>query len=274
MSLSTILSEIDNLQKQLISLTPQHKEISNKLWQKFRFEWDFNSNHIEGNTLTYGETQLLLIFDRTTGEHDFRELEEMKAHDSAVHLIKDWSQNPSHELSETDIRSLNQMILVRPYWKEAITSDGQPTRRQIKVGEYKSYPNSVRLKNGELFHYTSPEETPRLMSELINWYRSSDDIHPVIKAAEIHYRFIRIHPFDDGNGRVARLLVNFILMKAGYPPIVIKRDEKDAYLSALQKADTGNREAFHHYIAEQLIWSITIAIKAYRGEDIGYPPGV
>ena len=268
MSLKENLEKIEFLKKQFDQLKPLGKEADNTLWTKFRLEWNFNSNHIEGNTLTYGETRLLLFFGKTTGDHEMREYEEMKAHDVAILAIKEWAEDKTRELTETDIRNLNKIILVRPFWKEAQTQDGQPTRRLIKVGDYKEHPNSVRLPTGEMFDFASPEETQRLMAELLNWYRGNKEENCIELASELHYRFIRIHPFDDGNGRIARLLVNYILMKDGFPPIIIKTADKTAYLTALQKADSGDIEAFGEYISKQLIWSLEIAIKAAKGESI------
>lgn len=264
----SIIHRIESLKQELAALQPMTKEAEDALWKKLRLEWNYNSNHIEGNTLTYGETKLLLMFDKTTGDHSKREYDEMEAHDAAVLMVQDWAQDRSRSLTETDIRELNKMILVKPFWKEAITPDGQSTRRKIKIGDYKEHPNSVRLPNGEMFHYTKPENVAIEMRELMDWYRSSSDLDPVILAAELHYRFIRIHPFDDGNGRVARILVNYVLMLNDLPPVVIKSAEKEKYLTALQKADVGDRDAFHSYMAEQLIWSLELSIKAAKGEDL------
>lgn len=268
MALNDKLAQINKLKLDFDALQPMSRENEMNWWKKIRLDWNFNSNHIEGNTLTYGETTLLLIFDKTTGDHELREYEEMKAHDVAIHIVKEWAKDKSRDLTEGDIRELNKVILVQPYWKDAITSEGQPTRRQIKVGEYKEHPNSVRLKNGEIFEYTSPFETPIKMAELMQWYRNNDVAHPLLLASQLHYDFIRIHPFDDGNGRVARLLVNYVLIKNDYPPIIVKATEKDKYLTALNKADAGDLDAFHEYMVDQLIWSLELAIKASRGEDL------
>ena len=103
----------------------------------------------------------------------------------------------------------------------------------------------------------------------MDWYRNEgNDFHPVDLASMLHYKFVRIHPFDDGNGRVARLLLNYVLLKNNFPPIIIKSSDKKNYLSTLHKADVGDLEAFSKYIAEQLIWSLEISIKAAKGESI------
>lgn len=265
---ASIIHRIESLKEEITVLQPLSKEAENTLWKKLRLEWNYNSNHIEGNTLSYGETRLLLMFDKTTGDHSKREYDEMEAHDAAIFMVQDWAEDKDRVLTEADIRELNKVILVKPFWKEAMTPDGQSTRRKIKIGDYKEHPNSVRLPNGEMFDYARPEDVPMKMQELMDWYRSSSNLDPVILAAELHYRFIRIHPFDDGNGRVARLLVNYVLMLNELPPVVIKSAEKTKYLTALEKADVGDRDAFHSYMAEQLIWSLELNLKAANGEDI------
>lgn len=238
-------------------------------------EWNYNSNHIEGSTLTYPETEALIYFDRTSGDHTWQEYEEMRAHDVAIGMVKKWAQDAKHKLSLADIQTLNEVILVRPFWKEGLTYDGQPTRRKIKIGEYKSQSNSVRTKTGEMFHYATPEETPRLMDELMDWYHNETaELPPISIASEMHSRFTRIHPFDDGNGRVARLIINYILMLHGYPPIVIEYELKDQYLSAWQMADAGDIAAFHVFLAERQVASLELALKAARGESLDGPGGV
>lgn len=267
--MASILDKIDQLSSELQALLPMSEENQRRLDKKFRLEFNYNSNHLEGNTLTYGETELLLIFDDTKGNHNFREYEEMKAHDVAFNLVKEWAGEPERPLTEQSIKNLNEIILVRPFWKDAITADGQPTRRQIKIGNYKEYPNSVRLANGEIFHYATPSETPLKMQELMDWYREEENaLHPVTLAAMLHYKFVSIHPFDDGNGRISRLLMNYVFLKNNLPPIIIKSADKQNYLNVLHLADLGDYEPFITYIGEQLAWSLEVSIKAAKGEDI------
>ena len=263
------LDIVNELFKKLSELQPLKPEDKNRLGKKFRLEFNYNSNHIEGNTLTYGETELLLIFDDTRGNHSMREYEETKAHDVAYQMIEQWAKESERPLTEQAIKELNEIILVRPYWKEAITPDGQNTRRQIKVGNYKEFPNSVRLQNGEIFNYASPVETPILMQELIDWYNAEESaVHPVNLATMLHYKFVRIHPFDDGNGRISRLLMNYVLLKFGYPPVIIKSSDKNNYLRVLHLADVGDMEPLFDYVSEQLIWSFETSIKAAKGESL------
>ena len=267
-----IFDYIDQLSATYNSLLPMSPENQRRWDKKVRLEFNYNSNHIEGNTLTYGETELLLLFDETHGSRPMRDYEEMKAHDVAFQKIKEWATDTETPLTEQDIKNLNQIILVQPFWKNAITPDGQPTRRQITVGNYKTQPNSVRLPNGELFEYTAPQEVPIKMQELMEWYRDEQTtLHPITLAAMFHYKFVCIHPFDDGNGRVSRLLMNYVLLAHKLPPVVIKSSDKQNYLHALHLADTGQYEAFIRYIAEQVVSSLEMAIKAAKGESIEEP---
>jgi Fic family protein len=269
--MNNLINSITSLKAELNKLPELSGEQKEKLWKKFRLEWNYNSNHIEGNTLTYGQTELLLFFDKATGEKDMREYEEMKAHDVAIKFVQDEANNIQKPLTENFIRELNEIILVRPFYKEAQTIDGQNTRRLIEIGQYKKFPNFVRLQNGEMFHYAKPEEVAAKMEELVNWYNNENELSPEDLAAYLHYRFVRIHPFDDGNGRVARLLMNYVLLKHNLPPIIIKSADKTNYLLALNKADTGDIKAFVDYITEQLKWSLQLQIKAANNESLEEP---
>lgn len=212
---------------------------------------------------------LLLIKGKTTGDHDVREYDEMRAHDMAVDMVRNWAEHREHPITEADIRELNRIILVRPFWKEAITTEGQRTKKKIIPGAYKKTPNHVLLPNGEIFRYAEPDEVEPKMLELIEWYRGeAEKLHPVIVAATLHYRLVRIHPFDDGNGRVARLLMNHHLLKEDMPPVIIKSEDKRNYLTALSRADAGDLDAFVQYIAEQALWSLDLAIRAAKGEPV------
>jgi Fic family protein len=149
-------------------------------------------------------------------------------------------------LSEGFIRNLNRTILVGDFYK--LSRDGE-YRYIIHTGVYKTRPNSVITSSGEVFDYASPEETPALMSDLIKWYNDEERkgvLSPVELSALFHYRYIRIHPFEDGNGRIARLMVNYILYRHDYPMIVIPSADRKKYLETLNKCDdiTG-REPFN-----------------------------
>lgn len=271
--MNNILQRVERLQEELRAL-PMKREVQRELDKKFRLEFNYNSNHIEGNTLTYRQTELVLLSDLTGGNNTLREYEEMKAHDLALELVKDLASTPERPLTESFIRELNKKMLVRPFFKEAITPDGQSVRREISIGEYKQFPNSVRLENGEMFEYASPTDTPIQMGELMQWFRDAEqnkELHPVEIAGLLHYRFVRIHPFDDGNGRISRLLMNYVLYKHGLPPIVIKSADKNAYLSALRHADSGDIGAFIEYLYEQFIWSLELSIRAAKGEGTEEP---
>ena len=218
-----------------------------KIIQKFRLDWNYHSNNIEGNSLTYGETKSFLLHGLTAQGKPLKDHLDIKGHNDAILWLDDILKNNT-PLTEKFIRELHQLILVEPYDSPAITADGQKTTKRINIGEYKRQPNHVKTATGEIFYFSTPEETPAKMHELLTWYNQSIDlIHPIILAAELHYKFITIHPFDDGNGRISRILMNLILMKNGYPPIVIKTNKKDEYFRALRQADGGDDSFFRKY---------------------------
>ncbi|MFZ2279348.1 MAG: Fic family protein [Prosthecobacter sp.] len=270
----TELQPLDALRDEWQALQPLSAENETRLWKKLRLEWNYHSNHIEGNTLTYGETVQFLVYDRTTGNHSHREYLEMKAHDVGIEHVRTLASDKDRLISESDIRDLNRIILKEPFWKYAETTDGQSTRKEIIPGQYKTTPNNVRLPDDGIFLFASVEETPARMGDLVSWLRqelTSPTLPIAACIAKLHHDFVLIHPFDDGNGRVARLLVNYVLIRNGYLPLIVRTDEKEAYLTALRLADAGELSALMTYLQRRLEWSLQLGIKAAKGESIEEP---
>jgi Fic family protein len=143
-------------------------------------------------------------------------------------------------LTEMFIRQLHKVLLREDYTVYHELSGGGTTSYTVHAGQYKTRPNSVITRFGDRFEYASPEETPSLMCELVDWYNAAEQegkLLPVELAALFHYRYIRIHPFEDGNGRIARLMVNYIMARHGWPMIVIRNRKKAEYLEALHRSD-------------------------------------
>jgi Fic family protein len=261
------------LKSELDGLRPISKEKEALIMQKFRLDWDYHSNHLEGNSLTFGETKALILFGITAQGKPLKDHFEITGHNEAITWIIDIVKG-DYPLTENFIRQLHVLLLKEPYEVDAITPDGEPTKKRVEVGKYKTLTNHVKTATGEIFRFAEPEETPAMMNDLINWYRekrNDPEVNPIILASEFHYRFIRIHPFDDGNGRVARLLMNFILMQFSYPPVIIKTEDKANYFFALRQADAGTIEPFIEYIAKNLIRSIDIMISGAKGQNIQEP---
>lgn len=276
MDLKDITQKIDFLKSELDEFRPLKPEDEQRVMQKFRLDWNYNSNNIEGNTLTYGETKALILFGITAQGKPLKDHLEIEGHNEAIDYIIKIARN-EEPLTEVMIRNLHKMILHEEYEIDAITADGQPTKKFIRLGKYKTTPNHVKTITGEIFRFATPEETPAKMEELMNWYRenfNNNDLHPLIFAVEFHYRFIRIHPFDDGNGRVVRLLMNLILMQKGLPPVIIKTRDKENYYRSLQIADSGNIDPFYMYVSKRLINSLEIMINAAKGIDIEEPDDI
>lgn len=276
MEVSFLLNQAQSLKAELDTFRPIDAEREARVLQKLRLDWNYHSNHLEGGKLTYGETKALILFGITAQGKPLQDHLETSGHDEAILWIEDVIKE-ERSISEVFIRQLHELILKAPYQKRAITPDNQEVTRWIEIGKYKSQPNHVKTKTGEIFRFASPEETPALMNDLLNWYseqKEKTDINPILFASQFHYKFIRIHPFDDGNGRLARLLMNFILIQFGYPPAIIKTEDKDNYFAALEQADAGMLEPFIAYIAENVIRSLEIMIKGAKGENIEEPDDI
>ena len=211
-----------------------------RLNRKFTVDFNFNSNHIEGNTLTYGQTELLLLFGKVVGEAEMKDLEEMKASDVGLKMMQEQAGIKDMPLTQNFILQLHKTLLREDYTVYRELPGGQQTSYVIHAGRYKTRPNSVITRYGDRFEYAAPEETAALMADLVDWYNKEESkgkLSPIELAALFHYRYIRIHPFEDGNGRIARLIVNYILARHDYPMIVIRSRDKKKYLEALHQAD-------------------------------------
>lgn len=263
-----------NLKSTLDTFRPLDAETEARIMQKFRLDWNYHSNHIEGNTLTYGETKALILHGITAQGKPLKDHFEITGHNEAIDWVIDILKD-KRPMTEGFIQDFHKILLKKSYEVDAITPDGKPTKKMVKVGEYKSTSNHVKTKTGEIFRFATAEETPAEMHDLMKWFREKEGvISPIILATEFHYRFIRIHPFDDGNGRVARLLMNFILMKNDFPPVIIKTENKEDYFSALRQADGGSIDAFIKFITENLVHSLELMILGAKGESVEDPDDV
>lgn len=237
------MEDIKQLQialKKWLALQPLTDDEQARLSRKFTVEFNYNSNHIEGNTLTYGQTEVLLLFGKVIAEAEMHDLEEMKASNVGLKMMQIEADDIHKPLTETFIRMLHHTLLREDYTVYRDLPDGIQTSYTIHAGCYKTRPNSVITRYGDRFEYASPEETPSLMHDLVAWYNEvegSGQYTPMQLAILFHYRYIRIHPFEDGNGRIARLMVNFILARHGLPMLVVRSAKKQDYLEALHKAD-------------------------------------
>ena len=255
-----------DLHKQWLSVQPLPEENNQALWQWIRLQFNHHSNSFEGNTLVYDETQLLLIHGRTVGDHTIREYEEMKAHNVAFKYMCKLAKE-ERLIREADIRDLNKICLKEPFYKKARTPDGQATTKKIIPGQYKKQPNHVVTQTGEIFYFAAPEETPAKMEELIKWTQDwlKKDREEQYKTlipflAELHQKFIYIHPFDDGNGRVVRLLLAYVLVRLDFLPMVLNNREQ--YIKAIQFADAGNITHLENLFSDSIMTMLEKGIYA------------
>jgi Fic family protein len=275
--IQTLPKAIQILSEEWLGLQPVKSEYLSRIWQKFRIEWSYHSNRIEGSSLSYENTILLLIHGRTKGDHFFREYEEMKGHDKAIEYIRELSQENRH-LTESDIRDVNKILLKEGFYKVAETLEGEQIRKWIEPGKYKSQANHVLTAQGDIFQFTPPESVSSEMQSFIEWMKiesESQTIPFLAFLAKLHHKFTLIHPFDDGNGRVIRILLNYYLLKLNLPPMVISSSKRKEYLSALASADSGDLTGLEVFLESSMEKSLQLAIRGCKeflpleGDEIG-----
>lgn len=212
--------EIDKKKKVLDSKRPISSETLNSLRENYILEWTYNSNAIEGNTLTLIETKVVLE-GITVGGKSMREHLEAINHKEAILFLENIVKEDNN-LTEFEIKSIHNLVL------KGIDNEN--------AGRYRT--QNVIISGAK---HIPPESilVPEQMEELILRYDEwSQKYHPLVVAALLHGEFVKIHPFIDGNGRTARLLMNFEVIKNAYPPIIIKNELRPQYYEALDKAHT------------------------------------
>jgi Fic family protein len=210
-----ISQEIRKLKKKIDALRPLTKSELAELHKWYAVTYTYHSNALEGNTLTLGETKLVVEDGITVGGHPLREILEAKNHKEVIEDIIALVQK-KQPITEAVIKKLHKVLI-----KEI---DNETAGKYRKIQVYIS---------GEEVLPPPSNKVTALMKEFWTWFESQTKIDPVLFAAKAHYRFVKIHPFTDGNGRIARILSNLILMRAGYPLVIIPVVTRAHYLSSL-----------------------------------------
>ena len=218
--------KIAEKKKLLDSLKPFPKEIEERLKEDLVVLWTYNSTAIEGSTLSLKETATLLEEGLVVGNKPLTDYLAAKGHRDAINLLFRWIAGRKKEIREEDILELHKATMkgiVEKY-----------------IGAYR--PVQVYLR-GSSFLPPPPNKVPKLMGEFIyKLNRNPNKYDPITLSALSHLEFESIHPFVDGNGRVGRLLANWVLMEGGYPPIIIAKKERLRYIRLLEQAQTKNKQ--------------------------------
>jgi Fic family protein len=217
MNYQTKLERIDKLKVWLDGFRPLDSTLVVELKKLYDVRFTYNSNAIEGNTLTQSETELVLTKGITVGGKTLDEHLEVVGHKEAIDYIENLAQRDT-EINEWEIKQIHNLIL-----------------RKINPEEAGCYRTLDVMAAGTNYHYPPHYLLSQLMRDFALWLNSDSALrlHPVEYATMAHYRFVSIHPFRDGNGRTARLLMNLLLIRAGYPIVVIDNQIRNDYINAL-----------------------------------------
>ncbi|MBF8280387.1 MAG: filamentation induced by cAMP protein Fic [Candidatus Magasanikbacteria bacterium] len=241
-----IKNRLEEKLTKLNKLRPLPKSAVQKLREKFQIEMTYNSNAIEGNSLTLKETFLVINEGVTIKGKPLKDHLEAKDHQAALEYLYDLvDKDKKHTISEMLIRNLHQIII-------------QETDKEW-AGRYR---NAKVIIGGA--KHTPPDalQVPQKMRDLIGWLNLQRNKISVIElSALLHHKLVHIHPFFDGNGRTARLTMNLLLMKAGYPLVIILKNDRKKYYDVLDKADSGKYEPLVKFIAQSIERSLDIYLK-------------
>ena len=215
-----LLARIDEGQIIINQNRPLPRSILHKLREQLIIDWTYNSNAIEGNTLSLNETKLILEDGLTIGRKSLKEHLETINHREAIEFVEHLSSSKKNKLTERNVREIHSLVM------KGIDPD--------YAGQYRDI--QVRISGSS---HVPPE--PILVASLMKKMMKgiNKDEHPIVQAAKAHFELVSIHPFVDGNGRTARLLMNLILMRNGYTPGIILKNDRKRYYDILEKNAKG-----------------------------------
>jgi len=264
--LTKLLTTIDEFKLQIETKKPLQPTLWSTIQEKLRVEWTYNSNAIEGSTLTRGETLFFLQEGLTVEGKPFKDFLDARNHAQAIDYLHQVIKE-ARPITPGLIKEINALLLLGVTHTDAMTETGEKVKKPATPGQYKRLPNHVLQADGTIHHYAEPLQVPNEMEKLCQWIQDHFATqHALITGAIAHYNLVRIHPFDDGNGRGARILMNLILIKKGYPPAIVKQEQRRQYLATLNQADRGEPEPFLTFMAQSLIDTQRIML-----EDIQNP---
>lgn len=241
-----LLARIEQLKAELDRLRPLSPAIVARLKEQMDLEWIYNSNAIEGNTLTLRETQLILQHGITIGGKSLREHFEVINHREAISYVEQLATKNTR-VTAADVRQIHQLVL-------ANIDDAN-------AGRYRDV--AVRI-TGASHIPPEPWEVASFMDDFVKRIMSHEtrELHPIERAARAHHEFVAIHPFVDGNGRTGRLLLNLLLFRDGYPPAIIEKSARKQYYKVLAEADKGNLRGLINLVARASERSLRMYIEA------------
>ncbi len=235
---------------QLDKFRPLPAELIKNLDEWFKIELTYTSNAIEGNTLTRAETALVVEKGLTVQGKSLIEHLEATNHAQALDYIKTLVSQTRQDLAIDTIFNIHRLILNKI--------------EENSAGRYRT--QHVRL-TGSTTVLPNPLKVPDLMDEFVTWLIGENTDHINKIAADAHYKLVSIHPFTDGNGRTSRLLMNLLLMQAGYPPAIIRKEDRLSYINSLEKAQTGGGlEDYYNLIYDAVERSLDIYLEALEPE--------
>lgn len=263
-------NQVDLLQQKINSQGEFSTDVKKKINYKFRLDWNYYSNSMEGNTLTMDETRSVMVGNLTVGGKPIKDVLEIKGHDEVINEMLKIGKGDAR-ISEKRIKDIHKAIMHE-----------EDEAQKKKIGLWKTEPNYLYNYKKERFDFVLPAEVPTRMHDLLNKTNAAIDAiqqnkknapHPLDVALQFHLDYVIIHPFYDGNGRTARILTNLLLISFGYPPFWVKTNERSIYNQYIGDIQGygGSPDLFFDSAAGMILRSQQLVLDAIAGKELEEP---
>ncbi|MFH1566332.1 MAG: Fic family protein [bacterium] len=243
--METLLDRITEKKEKLDTFRPLPQEVIKNLNEWYKVELTYTSNAIEGNTLSRAETALVIEKGITVAGKTLQEHLEAINHAEALDYIRTLASGTRKDITEKEVNQIHWLIL------KGIEDSS--------VGKYRVVQVKIAGTNVEL---PIAVKVPELMEGFYKWLHGDLQEHPIKIAADAHFKFVSIHPFIDGNGRTARLLMNLLLIQQGFPPAIIRKEDRKVYIDSLEKGQmTDAMEDYYQVIYQAVERSLDVYLE-------------
>ncbi|MBW4889331.1 Fic family protein [Mucilaginibacter sp. HMF5004] len=258
LSRNPVIKEVNILRNQIDDIRPLSPDVEKRILDKLCLDWNYHSNAIEGNRLNYNETLTFLNTGVTVKGKPFQDHLDLRGHDDALHYLITLVKS-GEPISEIDINVLHKMVLAESGNTRLVKQNELFALNRVLLTDLDQ--TVAEALAGDSFHYSNNNDSSLKMQGLMDWYYQTSEhhsLHPLVIASLFHQKLIAINAFDETSGKMARMIMNFILMHHNYPPVIIKMEDRQTYYALTTNVGEEQDKKFVDYVAEAMINSLNL----------------